>query len=279
MRTIVAIPSDTHCGSTIGLCPPKQVQLDDGGYYNPSRGQKEVLWKMWEQGWDRVRELRKKSRLIIVHNGDSVEGTHDHVMGVVSRRRETQERIHIDCMDWAFRKSKFKNDDLLYYMRGTKWHVGRGAESDERIAEDLDAIPSEASFSHYHLRLDVDGVLLDIAHHGVNAGTRAWTKENALYHTIKSIYFDNVERNQPVPRAWIRSHYHVWVDPPTYKGNHGKITGFITPSFQLITPFGIKVGKAIKLASIGLLILIIENGELDWECHQVEYQHAPIIRV
>lgn len=277
MRTIVAVPSDTHSFSTLGLMMPKQVQLDDGGFYNPSVGQKEVLWKMWEEAWERVRELRKRSRLIVIHNGDAVEGTHDKVLNVVSRRREEQERSHIEVMDWALRKAKFGKDDKLFYLRGTQWHTGRGAESDERIAEDLGATPErEGRYSHYHLRLKVNEFLIDVAHHGPGPGSRAWTKENSLYHTIKSVYFNSLEEGMEIPRAWIRGHYHQFIDPPSYTGNHGTITGFLAPAFQLITPFGIKVSKGLKLASIGMLILIIDN-ELTWECPHVKFQHAPIV--
>lgn len=278
MKTVIAIPADTHSGSCLGLIPPHQWQLDDGGHYDPSTAQREVLWAQWAEAWERVKKLRKGGRLIVIHNGDCVEGTHDRVMAVFSRRRDTQERIHVACMDWALQTAKFKQNDSLYYIRGTAWHTGRGCASDERIAEDMGAVPArDSAYSHYHLRLNVDGVLLDVAHHGPGPGVRAWTKENSLYHTVKSIYLDCIEESRPVPDAWVRSHFHQWVNPQTYSGNHGTITGFLTPAFQLTTPFGIKKSKAIKNASVGMLIIVVKDGKLTWECPHVTHQYAPIM--
>ena len=31
MKHIVVCVGDTHCGSTVGLCPPEGLELDDGG--------------------------------------------------------------------------------------------------------------------------------------------------------------------------------------------------------------------------------------------------------
>ena len=33
MKHIVVCFGDLHCGSTVGLCPPEGVELDDGGLY------------------------------------------------------------------------------------------------------------------------------------------------------------------------------------------------------------------------------------------------------
>ena len=51
MSTVIAIASDLHCGSTIGLCPDTGIELDDGGWYEPSNAQK-WLWEEWQNHWD-----------------------------------------------------------------------------------------------------------------------------------------------------------------------------------------------------------------------------------
>ena len=46
---IVAIISDLHAGSTVGLCPPR-FTLDDGGDYVSSPAQR-WLWRNWNHFW------------------------------------------------------------------------------------------------------------------------------------------------------------------------------------------------------------------------------------
>lgn len=43
---LVAITSDHHAGSVIGLCPSEGVRLDEGGEYRPNKAQL-WLWQNW----------------------------------------------------------------------------------------------------------------------------------------------------------------------------------------------------------------------------------------
>lgn len=278
-KTVIAIPSDLHAGSVVGICPPSQWQLDAGGYYTPSEAQG-LLWAQWEECWARVAQLRKRGRLIVVMNGDSVEGVHNSTTEIFTLRIDEQERMFTECLEYGLNIAKHKGKDLLFFTRGTETHVGPGASSEERIARDMGAeFESESRATHYHLRLKVQGNIIDIAHHGPSPGIRAWTYGNVLFHTIKSIYMNSIEHSLPVPRAWVRSHFHTWVSPPRYSGNHGTIEGFITPAFQLMTGYAVKYTKAAKLADVGMLILIVEDGELRWECPRVSYQPAKVVEV
>jgi hypothetical protein len=288
MKTVIAIPEDTHCGSTLGLILPKQWQRKDGDNYNPNKIQRHIIAPQWAKVWERVAELRKRARLIVVHDGDAVEGTVKTTTKLVSSRNDEQEAIHVDCMDWALKKAKFKpKTDLLYYVEGTDYHVDVDAQSEERIAKDLGAIPflppsepdgHDGKWTHNHLRLNVDGVLFDIAHHGPNPGTRAWTKANALKAIIKSVYFDCLDDGDPIPRIWHRAHFHEFAEA-TYRGSSGKITGICGPAFQAVTRFGSKMSKATKKASVGMMIYIVENGQVTIEDHFIKVPNAPILRV
>ena len=57
MRELWAVVSDLHCGSTLGLCPPEGVQLDDGGQYLPSAAQK-ALWDVRKAGLNIMMSLK-----------------------------------------------------------------------------------------------------------------------------------------------------------------------------------------------------------------------------
>jgi len=289
MRTVLAFPSDTQCGSALGLIPPGQWQLHDGGYHNPSVAQK-ILWQQWAESWKRVAELRKKSRLVVVFNGDAVQGDRLSPVQMVTNNREEQERIHEACMDWALQTAKFstKKGDLLYYVRGTAAHVGSGGQSEERIARDLGAVPwikpnridgKDGRYCWEDIVLDVGGVIFDVAHHlSVRPGQRVWTRESSLRSKIISIYFDHLDHGIAIPRYVIGAHNHKFTHAE-YEGAQGKVEGFIIPCFQFHDEWSKKVAAG-ELSTIGMLIVIVEDdGSTQWECPRITISDKPVVKL
>lgn len=277
-RTVIAFPSDTHCGSTLGLIPPEPFQLHEGGEYRPSKAQK-IIWDQWAHNWEIINKERKGSDLVIVHDGDIVEGMHHDTTQIVTARVDEQETIASLCMDFAMRKSKFNlKHDKYYQVAGTEEHAGNGSSSEERVAADLDGVVpvyEQTSFdeegAHKNGRYTWDrllrtknGVLFDIAHHGGSVGRRAWTTENGLYNKVKSIYWECLELGLPIPRYWIRAHFHTHVRAE-YRGKHGTITGIMLPGFQIKTGYVYKAnGYAMKPADVGMVWIVMEP---DGTCH------------
>ena len=280
LRTIIAVPSDTHSGSTVGLMP-SPWNLEDGGTYHASPAQNEVLLATWRRAWARIAQERKRSRLIVVVNGDPVDGIHHETAELVTRRREEQNRMHIAVMDEALKTAKFnrKKGDRLYYTWGTPAHGA--SSSEEAIARDLGAVPKGERYAWRRLRLQVNGQVIDIAHQGAGVGRRAWTKENSLRNAVKSVYFNSLEADRPVPRFYVRSHRHVWVAPQDHAGRHGTITGIITPAMQLKTEYAHKVAGDEVLSSVGVVWLIIEDDPRlsHWDVELFEYEDETSLEV
>ena len=285
-RTVIAISADKHSGSSLGLMMPTPFQLHDGGTYTPSPAQK-ILWKQYDECLDFVVEQRKRSRLIFIENGDVCEGIHHGTTQVLSSRIEEHEQIAVDILDYTFKKLKFKDDDLAYMIAGTEEHGGSGSQSENRVAEDLDCFVAQYSensnkphrFTWDRLLLKVNGILLDIAHHGGAVGRRAWTTENGMRNLVKSFYFQSLEDKTELPRYWIRSHNHQFVYSGIYSGNHGNIEGFVTPSFQLKTGYAYKIAGH-RLSDIGMLVIVIEeDGSSWWKDIKVSYKQDKIITV
>jgi hypothetical protein len=283
-RTIIAIPSDQHCGSQVGLIPDTPWNLSEGGTYWPSPGQK-LIYKQWMEGWDTVKSLRGRGdRVIVVNDGDAVDGNHRGSIELVTSSVEEQERIHIECMDQAMQHIGFskKKNDALIYVAGTYAHVMKGGMSEERIARDLDSytVPavspgqpggSDGRFLRHHLRLSVNGVLLDISHHGAGASYSPANENNTLFNKIKAVYWQSVENDLEIPRYWVRAHNHQFLTA-MYSRTRGTVEGFICPSLQLKTHYGHRVAN-LKLASIGMLIIVVEaDGESKWLCPSINYQ-------
>lgn len=269
-KIVLALPSDTHCGSTLGLIPPTPFQLHEGGEYTPSKAQR-IIWNQWEHNWDIIKKERKNSDLIIVHDGDIVEGMHHNTTQITSARIEEHETIGQSVMDFAMRRSGFGKGDKYFQVAGTEEHAGNGSSSEERVAKDLDGVVpvfENSTFDDEGMRngrytwdrllRKTNGVLFDIAHHGGSIGNRAWTTENGLYNKIKSIYWECLELSLPIPRYWIRAHFHTYARAE-YRGKHGMITGIMLPGFQIKTGYVYKQkGYVMKPADIGMVWIVIE---------------------
>ena len=179
MSTVVAVASDLHCGSTIGLCPDTGIELDDGGWYEASDAQK-WLWSEWKQHWQTVKALSRKKTLHLVLNGDMIDGDHHRTPQIASPLTG----IHIRTAMESLAVPLALKPKQVHVVRGTPSHVGRSAESEEGIARALhgqgwpvEQDPDTGMYSSYRRRLDIGSVRLDIAHHG-RMGQRANTRRS-----------------------------------------------------------------------------------------------------
>lgn len=250
-----SIVSDTHCGSTLGLCPPEGVGLDDGGRYLPSRAQV-ALWEAWADYWSRVGEAREKRQpLICVVNGDATEGIHHRSSQVVSHNlAATQHAIAMA----TFRPMLALRPSAVVFVRGTEAHVGSSAEYEERLAEDLGAEENgEGQFSRWHFQADSGGVLLDFAHHGA-VGRMPHTRTNPLGALAMRITNAAAKSKAQIPDLAIRSHMHQWGDT----GDNYPVRVIQIAGWQMSTAFVHKVAAG-SLPEIGGLIIKCANGEAD----------------
>ena len=264
-RTVVVIPADTHSGSLGGLMLPVPWNVEGGGTYHPNEMQKTIA-AQWAEGWEQVRDLRKGARLVVIHNGDAIEGNHHTTTEIISKRTDEHEGLHIAAMDWALKTAKFGKGDLLYYTRGTDSHVGK---SEDRIASDLGAVPfiagtpdqqyKDAKHAWPHLTIRIDDCLFDIGHKGWNPGNRIWTQGNGLNYTARDVYFRCLEYSQPMPRFVIGAQYHQY-GRGRFDGEHGTIEVISLPCFQAKSEWAHQAARN-KLTHIGLWWVILEEGQ------------------
>jgi hypothetical protein len=264
MSVVIAITSDQHARSTVGLCSPKGVALDDGGRYKPSRAQ-EWLWQAWVDGWDRVGECAHKHNAPIwwINNGDLVDGDHHNTYQIVSRNSIQEREIVRDILDIPL----LLQPEHIFFVRGTETHVGQGACSEESIARALsDDWPvawahDPHTASWWYLPLECEGVLLDILHHG-RTGLRPWTQYNASALLAAQIVMERVSNRERIPDLAIRSHYHRYSD--SYEAQRCRVIQ--TPAFQLATAY---VHRRVpeSLADIGMVWLVIDGDQYEVHKH------------
>lgn len=162
--------------------------------------------------------------------------------------------------------------DRMVFVRGTEAHVGKSAAYEERIADGLwrDGRPvirdlETNTASHWKWRAEVEGVLMDFAHHG-RIGTRAWTKPNVVLNLAADIFMEHAKDGDPHPQLSVRSHYHRHVD--TYDAHPTRVIQ--TPAWQLATAYVHKV-SAETMADVGGIFILAEDGQFE----VLKYIHKP----
>lgn len=254
---VLAITSDHHTGSTLGLCPPEGVRLDDDGAYKPSKAQL-WIWACWEEYWKAVAAARAgaKADLWCVYNGDLAEGDHHGTSQIISKNPEPAAYVS----DRVFSVPGDLKPERQFVVRGTEAHVGPAGATEEAWARRMKAEknPETKTWSWWHLRFDVFGVRFDFQHHG-RTGTRPWTKTSVVGALAAEIFYEHCRTNNPPPHLAIRSHRHTYAD--SYDAHPTRVIQ--TPAWQLKTAHAHKVAPE-SIADIGgIIVTVSPDGRCD----------------
>ena len=271
--TLIAVVNDLHAGSTVAICPPR-IELDDGGAYEASKAQR-WLWQSWGAYWDAVEAKRRElgARLFIVFNGDLFDGDHHNTPQILSRNPEAQSAVLRECL--AIPLSL--NPDKLFFVRGTEAHVGKSASGEEGVARRLrddgkpvQGDPAAGTASWWHLRMDVDGIRFDVAHHG-RTGHRAHTEGNAANLYAHDILLQHIKDGDRPPDIALRAHYHRFND--SY--DMCPVRVITNGAWQLKTGFVHKVA-ADSMSHIGGLMAWVRDGKYGVEKIHYKAERGPV---
>lgn len=241
--------------STVAVCPPV-VNLDDGGTYHASPGQR-FLWDSWLDVADRA----AKYKPILVGNGDLVEGdAKNRSYQVITRNRTNALKIAADVFDVLA-----KVCSSVYIVRGTAAHVGKSANLDEAVGNDLDAVQAAPGVhSFWYLPLRVEAVPMSIAHHA-NMGGMAWTSPSAAQKLAAQLLFEAADNNTPAPALVFRSHVHRWCD--SYDAHRTRV--IFLPAWTLATEYIHRI-KPGALAEIGAALVHVDGDK--YEVEKLKYK-------
>jgi len=260
--TLICILSDMHSGGSTSLFLNRFWQ-DEHTNHTPTEKQREI-YKVFEKCAEYAKDSRKNKRLIVIHNGDAVEGIHHNTLQVCVHNKASQAEIHTELMDTFLRRAKFdkKSGDRLFYVRGTETHV---EDIETEIAKDLSAERTpDGNWVFDHLELDVNGRLIWLVHHGKQRG-RGANEGNAMRNWLRDIYFECEKINKRPPDIVITGHTHT----PAYgvyvvsrgSGYH-MMHGLICPSWQAKTRYAYKIAP-VDRNEIGAVFLQIKvDGEI-----------------
>jgi hypothetical protein len=264
-RKVTLLPiSDTHSGGSTALFPHYN-ELQNGYWqfkhtrYTPSGKQCDMA-KHFDYCADRILEKRDGNQLVIVSNGDMIDGAHHNTLQLATHNLDEQMDVYIWLMQRFFKRVGFDKSkgDKFYVVSGTETHT---AEKEDLIAKELGAEQNPDGGDLFDfLPLDINGKLFWFLHQGAGPGKGA-NMGNALHNWMRNKYFELMEANERIPDGVIMGHYHVPLYD-TYTRNHKTMHGWILPSFQLKTRFGYKVAAA-ELERIGIYSIDVSaNGEI-----------------
>jgi hypothetical protein len=261
MDTLIVTLSDMHSGSTTALFPNRFWQGEHNNH-TPTQQQKSI-WEHFEYCAKLIKQKRNGKKLIVVHDGDALEGVHHGSLQAITMLKNEQVEIHTDLMDYFLSAVGFtKRTDKLYYTLGTEVHTD---DNEELCADDLGAEENpEGGHVFGLLELTVNKRLLWFTHHGPTSGKGA-NQGNAFRNFLRDIFFDTIKNGDTPPDFVVTGHVH---DPlyqmfvQNYKDSYHVVHGIINPSWQMKTRFAYKVAPVTK-NKIGLsLFEITSTGDI-----------------
>ena len=267
MRKLIASLSDLHCASPVGILPPGQWQLRSANI-KQNAGQR-LTWRMLCDHAHIIGEMRTNAKLIMVLNGDMIEGVHHGNLQVMTSYMREQEAIAQAAIDHVLKLMKFCDGDSLYFVAGTNSHV---AESEERLARDFGAIPyrkdssvdrQDGRYCHPSLRLNINGKRVWWAHKLAGVGKGA-NRENSMRNYLRRLRLDCYAEKTIPPDYLIGSHYHQRLYTPDAYRDH-EMRGYVLPSYKLKDDYTFEGFAPFGLSEIGTHWLEIdENGQDRW---------------
>jgi len=230
---INVVISDLHCGSDVGLMP--EVWENDVGNEIKANPYQRWLSENFHYTWGRVLEYLDGYPFILTVNGDAIEGIHHRSTEMVSQKWEEHLDIAIRCI-----KPYSDLAEKIYITKGTECHT---QSLEDALARELGA--SEARNKWLY---EVNGCLVDAAHH-MTTSSRAANEASAYSIQMTNARVNYQRVGHRVPSVFLRAHRHA---PGVWSDCYG--TWVVTGAWQLLTRFGYKaVTDSIPTPTIAVL--------------------------
>jgi len=260
----IVVVSDLHCGCRLGLCPPGEVKLDDGGTYSQSRFQKK-LWSMWESFWNEfVPEATRGEPFGVVVNGDVIDGVHHRSTTQISHNLNDQIEIAYAVLKPIVEKC----DGVFWLIRGTEAHSGPSAQHEEQLARRLGAIPnSDGQYARWELWkwMGDREQLVHFLHHIGTTSSQQY-EATAVHKELVEALAEAARWGRRPPDAIVRSHRHRFIHTSIATirsgGRAGRALAVVTPGWQGKTPFMWRTGLRLSPPQFGGVLIRYAHGRL-----------------
>jgi hypothetical protein len=196
----LAILSDLHCGSQVGICGPEyfgQMISHDVAKHNKFLKIQKAIWNFYSS---EIAKLNKEKQIdILVVNGDCIDGKGERSGGTELTTTDLVKQIAM-----AKNVIDFVNAKHITICAGTDYHTSTktGEDWEEVLANQL-----KAKFES-HCFLDINKKIFDIKHHLASGGGLVGPYNSVSKEIIWSKLWQEMD-NVPKPISYlIRSHIH-----------------------------------------------------------------------
>jgi len=242
IRSNVVAFGDTHCGSARGLWPDSLIT--EGGNTIVANEIQSWLKECFDHMRDEVRKIRPKPTGVFM--GDGIQGGNEKQRELCTNKTSTQAyalRRMMEPMRPHFRE--------LFWVRGTAYHVGDGAEDVETTAEMLDATPvtkegQPVSYTRWDVNIRLgdskNDPVANFAHTIGASRVAAYQASVPLRDTLA--FIDEVRRytsDSPDVKVVVRAHRHRSV----VVGVPPDIWGAVVPCWQYQSEYSRQRGMTL----------------------------------
>ena len=206
---------DLHCGHAGGLTPPGWQMKEERSPYFAA-----IESEMWRKYRALVRKYTKgfKGKLIVVCNGDAIDGNHN-IGECITTDRSEQVDMAVKCLQpW--------NASQYIFTYGTPFHTGKEEDWERELANKFEG--DIAPFQY----VDVDGLTFFFRHKIGRSGVPYG--RNTAVAKVK-VWNELMAANAEVPRADIlcfsHVHYHSYCGGADWMG-------MTLPALQTVSSYG-----------------------------------------
>ena len=275
-RFIIALESDQHGGSSLGLLHPLtnlRAEDEEGNpyTYHPQLTKTQIyINELRNKGIKSISKWAGKDPIVVFNLGDITEGN-AHPALLVSNRLSDQHLIaeKNQCI-WLDMKQ------VSHYRLaiGTPAHnFGNG--SSEAIVTGLlkRSYPKKNIRSLYHGITDIKGFKVDFAHRGPGTGIRNWTEGNIARLYLRSLIDKDVSMGKEPPNLVVRGHYHNLVRATDHRWVNGEYRTFeliVLPSLCGLNEYATNITANNRYITIGIMGIEVVGGEIGRVVKHVE---------
>ena len=264
MKTIkVAILSDLHCGSLVGLTPPEW----QGSVDLASRDTRKKLAHIQNEGWKLYTGAMKRHKPhVCICNGDAIDGKGERSGGCEQITTDMNEQA-----DMAYECLAATKASRYFIVRGTPYHTGKAEQFEDSLAKALN------TRAHDHPQIKVGGLIIDAKHKvgasSVPHGRHTAISREAMWNILWAEH-EGVEKADVI----VRSHVHYYNCIDMFWGSRRKVC-MTTPALQWR---GTRYGKQQCSGTVdfGAVFLYITGDEVRVvpEIMQIPMGYDPLIR-
>ena len=273
-RSVLVAFSDTHCGHKLGVCAPGTIikEYDEKGELydkevelNPAQ---EYLWNLMERGRKEIGKFAGTDRIDVLFGGDPINGKSIPHNNFTSSQ-SNQETVAADMFTPWLKDSRVR---AFRMASSTQMHINYEHSGDAGVEKALrKAYPHRDIKLVRHAKMNIGGVLVDLAHHGSRGESiRDWLDGNQTRLYLQDIYYKSLRNGAELPRLVLRGHVHTrseeWVIK-FHQDRRVKILGCTLPSFQLMTAYAEQATKSEEWVTNGLVAFEIIDGEIYGDPH------------